>query len=172
MNENQLFELVPLWVIYCCSVATVMFCVKIGMWIIRFHKESLGHEHDQPVGAVVGATLGLLAFMLAFTFGIAASRFDTRKQLLLKEVNAIGTTFLRAGFFPEPHCTEIRKLLKRYVDIRASLAQHRESIPQLIKDSEEVQDELRWDGLFEKTQPQLTAAAKHAKRQIAAGVLP
>ena len=37
---------------------------------------------------------------------------------------------------------------------------------------EEVQDELRWDGLFEKTQPQLTAAAKHAKRQIAAGVLP
>ena len=94
MNENQLFELIPLWVIYCCSVAIVMFCVKVGMWIIRFHKESLGHEQDQPVGAVVGATLGLLAF----TFGIAESRFEARK-LLLKEVNAIGTTFLRAGFF-------------------------------------------------------------------------
>jgi len=34
---------------------------------------------------------------------------------------------------------------------------------------EEVQDELRWDRLFEKTQPQLAAAAKRAKQQIAAG---
>ena len=142
MNENQLFELIPLWVIYCCSVAVVMLCVKIGIWIIHLHKEHYGHEQDPPVGAVVGATLGLLAFMLAFTFGIAASRFDTRKQLLLKEVNTIGTTFLRAGFFPEPHCTEIRKLLGKYVDIRASAALHPENIPQLIKDSEEVQDEL------------------------------
>jgi hypothetical protein len=34
---------------------------------------------------------------------------------------------------------------------------------------EEVQDELRWDALFAKTQPQLIAAAKRAKQQIAAG---
>ena len=34
---------------------------------------------------------------------------------------------------------------------------------------EEVQDELRWNRLFEKTQPQLAAAAKRAKQQIAAG---
>jgi tRNA uridine 5-carbamoylmethylation protein Kti12 len=34
---------------------------------------------------------------------------------------------------------------------------------------EEVQDELRWDALFEKTQPQLVAAAKRARQQIAAG---
>jgi hypothetical protein len=34
---------------------------------------------------------------------------------------------------------------------------------------EEIQDERRWDALFEKTQPQLIAAAKRAKRQIAAG---
>jgi len=34
---------------------------------------------------------------------------------------------------------------------------------------EEVQDELRWDALFEKTQPQLIAAARRARQQIAAG---
>jgi len=34
---------------------------------------------------------------------------------------------------------------------------------------EEVQDELRWDALFAKTQPQLVAAARRAKQQIAAG---
>lgn len=34
---------------------------------------------------------------------------------------------------------------------------------------EEVQDDLRWDALFEKTQSQLVAAAKRARQQIAAG---
>ena len=45
--------------------------------------------------------LGLLAFILAFTFGAATSRFDDKKQLLLDEVNAIGTTFLRTDFLSE-----------------------------------------------------------------------
>lgn len=34
---------------------------------------------------------------------------------------------------------------------------------------EELQDELRWDSLFSRTQPQLIAAARRAKAQIAAG---
>jgi hypothetical protein len=35
---------------------------------------------------------------------------------------------------------------------------------------EDLQDELRWDNLFARTQPQLSAAARHAKQQIAAGM--
>jgi hypothetical protein len=35
---------------------------------------------------------------------------------------------------------------------------------------EDLQDELRWDSLFARTQPQLSAAARHAKQQIAAGM--
>ena len=53
------------------------------------------------MGAMVRATLGLLAFILAFTFGLAAARFDTRRQVLLDEANAIGTTYLRAGMLPD-----------------------------------------------------------------------
>ncbi len=34
---------------------------------------------------------------------------------------------------------------------------------------EDLQDELQWDSLFKKTQPQLIAAAKRAKQEIAAG---
>jgi hypothetical protein len=55
---------------------------------------------------------------MAFTFGMAASRFDTRKQLVLEESNAIGTAYLRADLLPEPHRTEIRNLLREYVDVR------------------------------------------------------
>jgi len=49
---------------------------------------------------MIAAILGLLAFRLAFTFGVAASRFDTRRELVLDEANAIGTTFLRAALLP------------------------------------------------------------------------
>ena len=68
------------------------------------------------MGAIVGATLGLLAFMLAFTFGLAASRFD--ELLVLDESNAIGTAYLRAGLLPEPQRSGLRKLLKDYVELR------------------------------------------------------
>ncbi len=34
----------------------------------------------------------------------------------------------------------------------------------------DLQDELRWDSLFERTQPQLVAAARRARQGIAAGL--
>lgn len=34
---------------------------------------------------------------------------------------------------------------------------------------EDLREELLWDDLFKRTQPQLTAAAKRAKQEIAAG---
>lgn len=52
------------------------------------------------MGAIVGATVCLLAFILAFTFEIAASLFDTRREVCQEEVNAIGTTYRRADFLP------------------------------------------------------------------------
>jgi len=61
-----------------------------------------GKEHDAAVGGMVAAELGLLAFLLAFTFGFAASRFEDRRQVVLDESNAIGTTYLRTATLPEP----------------------------------------------------------------------
>jgi hypothetical protein len=49
------------------------------------------------IGLVVGATLGFLAFLLAFTFNMAANRYDTRKGLLVEEQNAINATYRRSG---------------------------------------------------------------------------
>ena len=62
--------------------------------------------------------LGLLALMIAFTFSMALSRFDLRRDALLNEANVIGTTALRARLLPEPHRTETLKLLQEYVQIR------------------------------------------------------
>ena len=47
-----------------------------------------------------GPILALFAFMLAFTFGMAGSRFEARRQAVLEEANAIGTTYLRTRLLP------------------------------------------------------------------------
>jgi hypothetical protein len=91
---------------------------------------------------VVGGTLGLLAFLLAFTFGMAASRFDTRRQLLLDEVNALGTCYLRADLVPDPERVEIRKRLREYVHLRADTVKRLQTLPQALARSETLQDEL------------------------------
>ena len=98
-------------------------------------------------GSVVAASLGLLAFMLAFTFNIAANRFSDRKQLLLDEVNSIGTTYLRADFLPDTPADETKKLLREYVDLRVSLAERDmwmkpENIRELINRSDSIHSKL------------------------------
>lgn len=84
----------------------------------RDHQDVDGKTH---VGALQAAALVLLALLLGFTFSMAVSRFDTRKELLLDEANAIGTTLLRARFLPEPQRHEVAALLKAYVSARIDL---------------------------------------------------
>jgi hypothetical protein len=49
---------------------------------------------------------------------MALPRFDLRKQLLLDESNAIGTTGLRAGLLPQAQRIQARELLLQYVAAR------------------------------------------------------
>jgi hypothetical protein len=67
---------------------------------------------------IVGSLLALLAFLLAITMGMASDRFEARRGLVLAEANAVGTTYLRAGYLPDPTSSQIRKLLREYVPLR------------------------------------------------------
>jgi len=122
-------------------VVLVLAAVEVGFRIGRWSGQRSEHEQETPVGAIVGAVLGLVAFLLAFTFGMAASRYDTRRELILDEANAIGTTYLRAGMVPDPHRTAIRDLLRRYVDLRLDAVEPDKRVAALAQ-SEEVQSQL------------------------------
>ena len=142
MSQNSFFGSAPLWIIFAATVAIIMLSIYFGIFISRVRSKNLTAEDDFPVNTIVGATLALLGFILAFTFGFTTSRFDSRKQLLLDEVNSIGTTYLRAGFLPEPHCTEVRNLIRNYVDLRIELTAHPEKVTSIIDQSVILQDEM------------------------------
>jgi hypothetical protein len=142
MDRTSFFGSAPLWIIFAVTVSIIVLSIYSGIYTSRIRRKNTIIEDDMPVVPIVGATLALLGFMLAFTFGFTASRFDSKKQLLLDEVNSIGTTFLRAGFLPEPHCNEIRLLIRKYVDLRITLTEHPENIKPIIEQSVSLQDEM------------------------------
>lgn len=82
----------------------------------------LFHNHDtarrDQIGPIQAAVLGLLALLIGFTFSMAVERFDTRRDLVLQEANAIGTTYLRATFLPPEQRTAVEDLLRQYVETR------------------------------------------------------
>jgi hypothetical protein len=67
---------------------------------------------------VLAASLTLLGLLIGFTFSMAASRYDQRKNYEEAEANAIGTSWLRADLLPDAQATEARDLLRLYLDQR------------------------------------------------------
>ena len=102
-------------------LVAVLLPVWLGHRYGRYVQKRSIDVHEGPVGTAVNATLGLLAFMLAFTFSLVGSKFDKRKELMLEEITDIRTTYLYAGLIPEPVRSTARARIIRYVDIRVQL---------------------------------------------------
>jgi hypothetical protein len=140
--QRNLIDYLPLWGLFVVTVAIVLLSLEVGFRIGTYRRRQPQHEHDAPVGSIVGAALALVGFMLAFTFGVAAERFDTRRALVVDDANAIEKTYLRAALLPEPNSTRIRDLLREYVDVAARISSDPEKVQQVIMQSEMLQKRL------------------------------
>jgi hypothetical protein len=116
MQGTEPLDIVPLWALLIGMMIVVLLSVEIG-YRVGQARERRAHEVETPVGEMVASTLALLAFILGFTFSLAAARFDAKRLLLVDEANAIGTTWLRAEMLPE-RGKEVQMLLRDYVDVR------------------------------------------------------
>src|SRR3954452_11316694 len=109
----------PLPAIYFIGLAGILAVTEIG-WQLGIGTKGGGGSN---ITTLESAMLGLLALMLAFTFSMALSRFEARRDAVLNEANSIGTTALRARLLPDPHRSETLKLLREYVQIRLEIVQ-------------------------------------------------
>jgi F0F1-type ATP synthase membrane subunit c/vacuolar-type H+-ATPase subunit K len=67
---------------------------------------------------ILGATLTLLGLIIGFSFSMAVSRYDQRKNLEEQEANAIGTEYVRADLLPATDRARVQTLLKSYLEQR------------------------------------------------------
>jgi hypothetical protein len=140
MQGDGPLDALPLWALFIVILLVVLLSVEFGYRLGKYRRSRREEEKEAPLGTMVGATLGLLAFILAFTFGLAAARFDTRRQVLLDEANAIGTTYLRAGMLPE-RGEQIRGLLRDYLGVRLTAVQSG-NVAEGIRSSEDIQQKV------------------------------
>ena len=100
------------------------------------------------LGSIEAMASGLLGLLLAFNFSIAQTRFDARQQLIVREANAIGTTFLRCSVLATDDRTFCHAHLKRYVDLRIRAyaayghASEKATVVQDLTEGEHIQNEL------------------------------
>lgn len=87
----------------------------------------------EELGAINGALLGLLALLLAFTFGMSNSRYDSRRSLIIEEANAIGTTILRTDIYPDSVRQVLRQHLQRYLEARIEFYEADMDIEKLVE---------------------------------------
>jgi hypothetical protein len=102
--------------------------------------------HEQIVATRDGISM-LMSLLLAFTLAMVLTRYDLRKQLIVDEANAIGTTMLRAEMLAEPARSKILDLLQRYLDVRATFNEeglHEEKLQTSLSHAKQLQDEM-WE---------------------------
>jgi hypothetical protein len=90
---------------------------ELGRWLSR-RREASEQGRNLHSANVLNGMLTLLAFLLAFSFGITADQFERRRQIVLDEANAIGTTYLRSKYLPGPESEQMQRLLLDYVKLR------------------------------------------------------
>jgi hypothetical protein len=141
MEYRYFLDFIPLWALFLTTIALIAVAMESGFRLGAWRRKQTQQEKDAPVGAVVGATLGLLGFMLAITFGIAVSRFDFRRQAFLGEVNVVSTAYLYADLLPSQERDEVRTLLREYVDVRLHAVESGQ-LKEGIAQSEEIHRKL------------------------------
>ena len=143
MSYIQFLDNIPIWVLFIITTLVFSIAAELGFRLGKSMHERLKKEQNPMVGTILGASLGLLAFFLAFTFNMAGSRYDARKKLVLDEANAIETTYLRAELLPKPYRAEFQDFLREYVDARAQIQTGKmEIVKQVIVKSEELHNQL------------------------------
>jgi hypothetical protein len=115
---ERVFADIPILVVFVGTLFLVLASLEGGYRWGRHRQAKRELEKEAPVGGMAAATLGLLAFLLAFTFGIGADAFHARRVAVVQEANAIRMTYLLTDVIPEPSRAEVRLVLREYVDER------------------------------------------------------
>ena len=103
------------------TLAIIMFIVMLATYHVGYRVSTRFQTYFvNGLGPIEGSLLGLLALLLAFTFSMAVSRYDTRRRVLLEEVNYIGTALLRADLYEPVERAGFRADFKEYIDVRSA----------------------------------------------------
>ncbi|HEY9128684.1 MAG TPA: hypothetical protein VIN02_02490 [Sulfurovum sp.] len=142
-----LFDAWSIFEIFLFSSFILLISFEIGYQICKYTSNGNDKPALNSIGPMVSGLLGMLAFVLAFTFAMASSQHTLRKENVLNEANIISTAYLRADLLGERDASKVKALLKEYVDQRINAVNaikigDKKTITRMIKRSTEIHDQL------------------------------
>ncbi len=132
--------------VFVVSFFVLWFSTRVGT---RARRRNLEQDVREDFVVVLGATLTLLGLIIGFSFSMATTRYDQRKNLEEAEANAIGTEYVRADMLPPADAAKVRALLKSYLDQRVLFYTTRDaqSLRQVDARTAQLQSEL-WSAIL------------------------
>ncbi|SRR6266513_1993441 len=124
MLDELLGRIFSSWFVFAILAIVLLALSEFG-WRVGLARSRAKPEKTKDGGSVPAAVLTLLGLLLGFTFAMAVSRHDTRRELVVQEANSISTTARRARLLPEPEAGNVGRLLREYVALRVEA--HRET---------------------------------------------
>jgi hypothetical protein len=124
-NLNQIVRY-PLLVL-ALSLVTLWLSAQIGAYFRKTRSNPEAAERED-FGVVLSAALTLLVLIIGFSFSMASSRYDQRKNLEESEANAIGTEYVRAAFLPAADAARVHTLLRDYIEQRVLFYETRDDL--------------------------------------------
>jgi hypothetical protein len=130
-------------VVFVISFVVLWLATKVGSWV-RARRIDLDDRSREDLQFILGSTLTLLGLIIGFTFSMAISRYDQRKNYEEEEANAIGTEYLRSELLPPADASKIAPLLANYLDQRILFYKTRnsEELRQINAQTAHLQDQM------------------------------
>lgn len=104
-------------VTFVVTVVLLWLSCLVGI-VLRKRRSDITEEERGDYGVLLAAMLTLLGLIIGFTFSMAGTRYDQRKNLEEEEANAIGTEYVRADLLPPDAAEKVRGLLRSYLEQR------------------------------------------------------
>lgn len=143
----SVLDQIPLWMVLLGSVALMVAFIEVGLKLGLNIKGKPIKAQAAQVRAIMGASLGLLAFMLAFSFSMAQRHFEVRTQSFMLEVNAISSAYRGADLLNEATRPVAKNLLQQYVGVRLEMiagidGSSMTKVFEHLRETERLQDNL------------------------------
>ncbi len=124
------------------SLFVLWLAEQIGAFMRR--REALKDDEREDFGILQAACLTLLGLIIGFSFSMAISRYDLRKNYEEAEANAIGTEYVRTGLLPAADAAAVRAQLKKYLELRILFYRTRNEgeLRQINADTAQLQEEM------------------------------
>jgi hypothetical protein len=117
MNQDVL-DPVPIGVVFLLFTVLTFVCFEVGFRLGVWWQAREPGEQEGPTDMLVGSLLGLMAFVLAITLGLATDRHDARRSLVVEEATALATAYQRADYLPPAEAAQLKALLRAYLPLR------------------------------------------------------